>query len=134
MARNDSSPMTVANLSTTDDNPPQRWLCSHLVELRFDRDLFPVQAAILEEIEATGGALGADCPYPLGAKLTIKADSFEIPAEIIWRLPRENDFLLWVGFSAGRRWDPDTWQPDHLYRLPKPKRKLRRAAGQGSGR
>ena len=109
----------------------RRWLCSHLVEIEFDGERFLPQAAILEEIAAEGAALGVEAPYPTGARLTIKAGAFEIPAEIVFRLPRETDFLLWARFAGGRRWDPEVWKPDHLYLPPQSKKKLRHAAERG---
>jgi len=122
---------TVASPSSSkDDAAPQRWLCSHLVELCFDGERFPARTALLEEIEAGGAAVGVESPYPIGTKLKIKAGVFEIPAEIVFRLPRETDFLLWARFAAGSRWDPALWTPDHLYLPPKRQKKLRRAAGQ----
>jgi hypothetical protein len=109
---------------------PRRWLCSHLVELEFDNDGFPPSMALLEEIEAEGAAFGAESPYPVGAKLKLRTGALEIPAEIVFRLPRETDFWLWARFAGGWRWDPCVWKPDHLYLPPQPNKKLRRAAGQ----
>jgi hypothetical protein len=109
----------------------RRWLCSHLVELQFDGERFPARTALLEEIDAQGAAVAVESPYPTGTRLKIKAGVFEIPAEIVFRLPRETDFLLWARFAAGCRWDPAVWQPDHLYLPPRRQKKLRRAAGQG---
>jgi hypothetical protein len=111
------------------DTSGRRWLCSHLVELQFEDDRFRPRVANLEEIAAEAAILGVEAPYPAGARLTIKAASFEIPAEVVFRLPRETDFLLCVRFREGRHWDPETWKPDHLYLPPKPKKKLRQAAG-----
>jgi hypothetical protein len=107
-------------------------MCSHLVELVFDREGFAPRAAILEEIEAGSAAIGVETPYPVGSTLKIKAGDFEIPAQIVLLLPRETDFLIWTQFTAGHRWDPEAWKPDHLYLPPKPKKKIGRAAGQGS--
>jgi hypothetical protein len=84
----------------------------------------------LEEIDVDGAAIAVETPYPTGTSLKIKAGAFEIPAEIIFRLPRETDFLMWARFTAGWRWDPAVWKPDHLYLPPKRQKKLRRAAGQ----
>jgi hypothetical protein len=98
------------------------------VELEFDGDRFPLCTAILEEIEIDGAAVGIESPYPVGTKLTIKAGNFEVPAEIVFRLPRDTDFLVWARFTSGCRWDPAVWKPDHLYLPPRQKR-LRRAAG-----
>lgn len=117
--------------NSKDDNSPQRWMCSHLVELVFDREKFPSRTALLEEIEAASAAIGVETPYPVGSMLTIKAGDFEIPAQIVLLLPRETDFLIWTQFSGGRRWDSKTWKPDHLYLPPARKKKLGRAAGQG---
>jgi hypothetical protein len=120
----------VAGSSTSKgDDLPDRWLCSHLVELEFDDDRFSARTALLEEIEAEGAAVCVETPYPVGARLRIKAGDFEIPAEIVFRLPRETDFLMWARFVAGRRWDPVAWKPDHLYLPPKRDKKLRHAAG-----
>jgi hypothetical protein len=101
-----------------------------VVQLVFDGERFPPIAAILEEIEAESAAIGIESPYPVGAMLKIKAGDFEIPAQIVLLLPRETDFLIWVQFTAGSRWDSDIWKPDHLFLPPKREKKLRRAAGQ----
>lgn len=98
----------------------------------FESERFPPNAALLEEIDAESAAIGVESPYPVGTSLKVEAGEFEIPAQIILLLPRETDFLIWVQFSDGRRWDPENWKPDHLYLPPKPKKKLRRAAGHGS--
>jgi hypothetical protein len=110
----------------------QRWLCSHLVELQFEDERFPPLIALLEEISAEGALVGVESPYPIGAKLIIKAGTFEIPAEILFRLPRESDFAVWARFAGGYRWDPELWKPDHLYLPPDRQKKLRRAAGKSN--
>jgi hypothetical protein len=120
----------VASSSTSQDDARQRWLCSHLIELQFEDDRFPPRTAVLEEIEADGAAVAVETPYPVGTKLKLSAGPFESAAEVLLRLPRETDFLLWVRFAAGCRWDPAVWKPDHLYLPPKRDKKLRSAAGQ----
>jgi hypothetical protein len=120
----------LSSSSSKDEDSRQHWLCSHLVELQFDEERFPPRTALLEEIEADGAAVAVETPYPIGTKLKVSAGAFEIPAEILLRLPRETDFLLWVRFAAGSRWDPAVWKPDHLYLPPKRDKKLRSAAGQ----
>ncbi len=123
--------LTVARSANSREDESRRWLCSHVVQLVFDGGRFPSNAALLEEIEAESAAIGVESPYPVGTSLKLEAGDFKIPAQIILLLPRETDFLIWVQFSGDRRWDPETWKPDHLYLPPKPKKKIGRAAGQG---
>jgi hypothetical protein len=121
----------VARVLRSKEKSPQWWLCSHLVELEFEDERFPPRLANLEEIEAAGAALAVESPYPVGTKLALKAGTFAIPAEVVFRLPRETDFLLGIRFATGRRWNPDTWKPDHLYLPPAREKKLRRTAKHG---
>ena len=97
----------------------QRWLCSHLVRLEFADPVFGAQMALLEEIDRRGAAVAVDSSYPIGLKLTLAAEEYEIPAEIAERVPRETDFLLELRFLEGRQWAPAHWKPKHLF-LPGP--------------
>jgi hypothetical protein len=90
-----------------------------LVQLQFDSGRLPQQPAILEEISHDRAAAAVENPCPVGISLVLQAGDFSIPAQVLFRLPRETDFLLELQFAPGFRWDPSQWKPDHLFLPPR---------------
>ena len=100
-----------------DPNPDARWLCSHLVRLNFPGDQSLSETGLLEEIEPTRAWVAVEAAYPLGSRVDLTADDFDVSAEVVRCRARENDYRLQLRF-LGAAWSPRIWRPDHLYLPP----------------
>ena len=66
-----------------DPNPDARWLCSHLVRLNFPGDQSLSETGLLEEIEPTRAWVAVEAAYPLGSRVNLAADDFDVSAEVV---------------------------------------------------
>ncbi len=92
-----------------------RYLCSHLVVVLTDVPL----PALLEDLSREGAGIALETPLPVGAEVELLAGDLRARAQVRQCLARETDFRIGVEFLNGFRWQPDQWQPDHLF-LPPP--------------
>ena len=90
-------------------------LCSHLVLCSFPDGDHPPQTALLEEIHAHGASLAVENPYPIGLRVALATEGFEVQATIAKCRAREIDFYIQIRFVGGYRWSPGDWEPDHFY-------------------
>jgi O-methyltransferase/methyltransferase family protein/PilZ domain-containing protein len=92
-----------------------RYLCSHLVVVLTDVSL----PGLLEDLSREGAGIALEAPLPIGAEVELLAGDLRTGAQVRYCLARETDFRIGVEFLNGVRWQPDQWQPDHLF-LPPP--------------
>ena len=91
---------------SSEDTGSDFGLCSHLVRCSVLESAHRAEIVLLEEIGAEGARLAVERPYPLGLRVSLTADGFEVDATIIECQPRETDFYVCVRFSEGYRWSP----------------------------
>ena len=99
-----------------------RYLCSHLVEIRCSNGQAAayVVAALLEDLSREGAAIAVEAPIEAGTILELITPGLQVRAEVRYCRPRERDFHLGLEFADGSRWNPELWQPDHMYLPPPP--------------
>lgn len=96
-------------------NPPKRFLCSQLVELRGNSGDSPAESIVhLEEIWQTGAILESKIPVNGGAEVELKCGLVLFSARIVGLEPHEFGWRFEVEFSAATPWDPLEFQPNHL--------------------
>jgi hypothetical protein len=93
-----------------------RYLCSHLVVVLTDIRL----PALLEDLSREGAGVALETPLPVGAEVELLAGDLRARAQVRYCLARDIDFRVGVEFLDGVRWQPDQWQPDHLFLPPPP--------------
>ncbi|MBI3664890.1 MAG: PilZ domain-containing protein [Acidobacteria bacterium] len=98
-----------------------RYLCSHLVEIRHSDGRGGIHAvsALLEDVSREGAAVAVETPLEAGSVIELVAPGIRFQAEVRYSRRRERDFRLGLEFADSCRWDPDRWQPDHMF-LPPP--------------
>ena len=94
---------------------PDFGLCSQLVRFSFPHTDHHPQVVVLEEIGAEGAGLAVETSYPIGLRVALTTEGFEVQATIVECQARETDFYIEVRFAQGYRWSPSDWEPDHFY-------------------
>ena len=102
-----------------DPTADTRYLCSHLVQLHSLGDRSLSETGLLEEIAATQAWVAVEAAFPVGGRVDLSAQDFQVSAEVVDCRARENDYLLGLQFLLDTVWSPEVWRPDHLY-LPPP--------------
>jgi hypothetical protein len=105
------------------DDREELWLCSHLVSIVPAGISGAPRNGLLEEIWESGAQVGAEDPLSGGAVVALKAAGVEIRAAVEGSRRRENDYLIRLRFLNDYRWRPALWEPDHLYRVGRPRRR-----------
>ena len=100
---------------------PRYW-CSQMVEMscRTEEDVVVTTTVLLEDVSREGAAVSVEAPIAAGKMVELRAPGFQAHARVRFCRPRENDFHLGLEFPSGVEWQPDQWQPEHLF-LPSPR-------------
>ena len=100
-----------------------RYLCSHLVEIRWLDSQGAAHAipGLLEDVSREGAAIAVEQPIEAGTMVELITPGLQGRAEVRYCRPREQDFHLGLEFAGGCRWEPELWQPDHLFLPPLPR-------------
>ena len=112
-------------MSTTRETRRQvRALCSELVRISFrdQRGRRIQEAAVLEDVAEKGVRISLSLPLTPGAQVGLQAAAFEVNAHVRYCELADIGFAVGLEFSDDFRWDEKEWAPEHLLRLPSPKR------------
>jgi len=98
-----------------------RYLCSHIVDIsRQDSDGYVrLGPALLEDLSREGAGVSLESPIAPGETVELMAPGLRAQAVVRYCRVRENDRQLGLEFDVPWRWQPDLWEPDHLF-LPTP--------------
>ena len=96
-------------------SPPFRFLCSHLVELKYNSPDSPAESIVnLEEIGERGAVLESETPVQEGAAIELYCGRAVFAGRIVGVEAHEFGWRFEVEFSAQTPWEPGEFQPGHL--------------------
>lgn len=97
-----------------------RYLCSQIVEIRRSPPEASAQpgAVLLEDLSREGAGLALEAALAPGESIELVTPGLPARARVCYCDRRENDFRAGLEFTDGCPWQPENWQPDHLFLPP----------------